>query len=129
MKHMLFSFVFLVPMMAGADAETRAAVEKVQQQMQSPSFHQNAAKESSEAAKVEAHVKSISGSAANEQEMYNLAAEVLGNMKDQSPEEMQKMLQEAQQNPEAFLKSWSPEQQRKLKEISERIPAAQKRNP
>ncbi len=129
MKSILFSLVLVLPGVVLADDETRKAVEQVQQQMQSPSFHQNAAKESKEAAAVEQHVKSVAGSAANEQEMYNLAAQVLGNMKDKSPEEMQKIIEQAQKNPEAFLNSWTPEQQKKLKEISERIPAAQKKNP
>ena len=130
MKQILFSFIFALSPFAWADQETRSAVEEVQKQMQSPTFHQNAAKESKEAAAVEQHVKTLSGSPENEQAMYNLAAEVLGNMKDKSPEEMQKILQEAQKNPEAFLNSWSPEQQKKLKDLSERIPAGQqKRTP
>ncbi len=129
MKKILLIIAFWSPVLALADAETRKAVQDVQEQMKNPQFHQNAAKESKEAAAVEKHVKEISGNPQNEQEMYNLAAQVLGNMKDMKPEEMQKMLEQAQKDPEAFMKSWTPEQQKKLKELSERIPAGQKRNP
>lgn len=125
-----FSFILILSFSAWADPDTRSAVEEVQKQMQSPSFHQNAAKESTEAADVEQHVKALAGSPENEQAMYSLAAEILGNMKDKSPEEMKKILEEARKNPEAFLKSWTPEQQKNLKNLSERIPAGQqKRNP
>jgi hypothetical protein len=119
----------VLPMTSFADQETQNAVSNVQEQMKKPDFHKNAAKESSEAKDVESHVKQISGNEANEQEMYNLAAEVLGNMKDMKPEDMQKMLEQAKKNPEAFMNSWTPEQKKKLKELSERIPAGQKRNP
>jgi histidyl-tRNA synthetase len=129
MKKIILFLGILVSGSLFADEETREAVSNVQKQMQAPSFHQNAAKDSKEAAAVEQHVKTLSGSPENEQEMYNLASEVLGNMKDKSPEEMQKLLQDAQKNPEAFLNSWSPEQQKKLKELSERIPAGRKQAP
>jgi hypothetical protein len=129
MKLFLITFCLAFSLTSFADQETRNAVSNVQEQMKKPEFHKNAAKESGEAAAVESHVKQISGGAANEQEMYNLAAEVLGNMKDMKPEDMQKMLEQAKKNPEAFMNSWTPEQKQKLKELSERIPAGQKRNP
>ena len=125
MKTRVFTLAFLVSLSAYADSETRKAVEEVQSQMQSSSFQENAAKESKEAAAVRKHVKELSGNSSNEQDLYKLAAEVLGNMKDNSPEEMQRILQEAQKNPAAFAESWTPEQKKRLKEISERIPAAQ----
>ncbi len=129
MKPILLFVALLMPATVWADAETQQAVKEVQEQMKSPSFHQNAAKQSKEAAAVEKQVKDVSGSPENEQAMYEFAAQILGNMKDNSPEEMRKMLMDAQQNPEAFANSWTPEQKQKLKELSERIPAGQKRNP
>ncbi len=112
-----------------ADEETRSAVRIVQEQMKSPSFHENAAKESQAARKVQTHVKELTGNPENEQDLYNLAAEVLGNMKDMKPEEMNKTLDEAQRNPASFAKDWTPEQKRKLKELSDRISATKQRNP
>ena len=88
-----------------------------------------AAKENKDAAAVAAMVKEVAGSPEMKQEIYHLAADVLGNMKDLPPEQMQKMLQDAQKNPEAFTQQWTPEQQKRLKELSERMPAGQKKNP
>lgn len=124
MKVWLCISFILLGSAAWADEETRAAVQEVQKQMHSPKFHQDAAKTSPEASQVQDQVKKLAGSAENEQEIYNLAAEVLGNMKDQNPDEMIKLLQEAQRNPEAFAKNWTPEQKKKLKELSDRLPAA-----
>jgi len=130
MKSILLLLLILIPDVSFADEETQAAVKTVQEQMKSPKFHKDAAKESKEAAAVEKQVKELAGSEANEQEIYNLAADVLGNMKDLTPEQMTQLLQEAQNDPQGFASKFSPEQRRKLKELAERIPAAQKkRNP
>lgn len=112
-----------------ADAENEAAVKEVQDQMKSPEFHKKAAKESPQAKEVEKYVKEISGSGKSEQEIYNLAAEVLGNLKGSDPEAMKQLLEQAGGNPENFANSWTPEQKKKLKEISARLPAATKDKP
>jgi len=129
MKTIVLFIDLIFPTFAFADAETRKAVKEVQDQMQSPEFHKNAAKESKAAADVEAHVKQLSGSPENEADMYKFAAQILGNMQDKTPQEMQEILQQAQKDPEAFANSWTPEQKQQLKELSERIPAGQKRTP
>lgn len=129
MKTLILSLLLVLPSVVFGDDETRAAVKAVQDQMKSPQFHKDAAKNSKDAAEVEKRVKELAGSEANEQEIYNLAADVLGNMQDMTPEQMTQLLKEAQNNPEAFANKFTPEQRRKLKELSERIPAGQKRNP
>lgn len=120
-------FTFLTP--AFADEETRSAVKAVQEQMKSPQFAEEAAKQSPEAAQVRKQIKQIAGSEQNEQEIYNLAADILGNFQNMSPEELQKALAEAKSNPEAFGSKLTPAQRQKLKEISEKLPAAQKKKP
>lgn len=129
MKILIFILVAFSFSYVQADEETRAAVQAVQEQMKSPQFHQEASKNSPEARQVEMQVKDLAGSSGNEQEIYNLAAEVLGNMKDKSPDEMKKMLQDSQGNPEAFANSWTPEQKRKLEELAKRLPASQQAKP
>ena len=108
------------------EEETNAAIVKVQEMMKDPSFHQKAAAESKSAASVQQQVKALSGNAAQEQEIYNLASDVLGQMKGKSIPEIEKALQEAQTNPEKFAQGWTPEQQAKLKDLANRLPAAQK---
>lgn len=120
----LLSFCFCL-----ADPEVVEAVHAVQKQMKSSDFQKVTPNDSKEAKLVKTRVSEISGSAANEQEIYELASEVLGNMKDNSPEEMLKILSEAQTNPAAFAERWTPEQKKKLKELAERLPASQKKKP
>ena len=129
MKWLLLFCFALVSRPVLADEETRAAVKEVQTQMRDPKFRDEKNNDSQEAKAVIKKIKEVAGSEANEQEIYNLAAEVLGNMQDLSPDQMTKLLQEAQSNPEAFANKMTPEQKRKLKEIAEKLPAAQKRNP
>lgn len=113
-----------------ADADSRQAVRNVQDQMRKPGFAREAAKDSPEAAKVTRQVQDFAGSSGNEDAIYSLAADVLGNMQDMTPDQMMQFLTEAQKDPGSFAKKLTPEQQKKLHEIAERVPAAQKsRNP
>lgn len=129
MKWLLLFCFALTSASVLADEETRAAVKEVQKQMRDPKFRDEKNYESKESKAVVKKVKDIAGSEANEQEIYNLAADVLGNMQDLTPEQMNQLLQEAQKNPEAFANRMTPEQKRKLKELAEKLPASQKRNP
>ncbi|MBK9322556.1 MAG: hypothetical protein IPM97_06320 [Bdellovibrionaceae bacterium] len=112
-----------------ADQETDAAISEVQGMMQSPDFAKKASKNSPEGTKAAEYVKQISGDAQNEQEMYKLAAEVLGNMKGLSLDQMKEVAEKAKVDPEAFAKTWTPEQLKKLKQLSERMPAANQKKP
>ena len=74
-------------------------------------------------------MKNLAGTPANEQEIYNLAADILGNSKGGTDQDMQKMLERAKANPEEFARSLTPEQRKKLEDIAKRIPAAHKVKP
>ena len=114
---------------AMADEETRAAVSSVQEEIQNPDFHEQAAKTNPDAREIAKQIKEMSGTPANEQEVYNLASDILGNMKDSPPEEMKTKLQDAQDHPEGFANTWTPAQKRKLEELAKRLPASQKQKP
>ncbi len=124
--------VFIASLFCGAYAlandanELTSAIEKTRKDLRSSQTRQNMTKESPEASKVADNVKSLSGSTANENEMYDLAADVLGNMKGLSQEQLMKVMQDAQKDPEGFLKTWSPEQRKKLESLAERLPASKK---
>lgn len=112
-----------------ADPETEQAIQEVQLQMKNANFGENAAKESAEARDVHNYVKGISGNPQQTQEIYDLAAEVLGNMKGLNPEQMQKLLEAAKNDPSQFADSWTPEQKEKLKKLSNRLPSANQKKP
>jgi len=72
---------------------------------------------------------SEAGSDENTDMVYGLAADVLGNMKDMTPEQMVKTLDDAQKNPQAFADSLTPAQKDKLKDLSSRMPATKTPGP
>ncbi|UYL07791.1 hypothetical protein B9G69_012120 [Bdellovibrio sp. SKB1291214] len=110
-------------------ADMASAIEKTQNDLKNANSRAEMIKGSSDADKAAAQVKSISGGGANEQDMYSLAADVMGNMKGMSQEQIMQTMQQAQKDPEAFLKTWSPEQRKKLEELSGRLPASKQKNP
>lgn len=113
-----------------ADVETDDAISEVQSQMQNAqAFKNSTANNSKEAASTQRMVEKLSGNPENEKDIYKLAADILGNMKGQSPEEMQKILEQAQKDPEGFASKFSPEQRKKLEEIAGRIPANSSKKP
>ncbi len=119
----LMSFSLALPQRSLASEEVKSAVHKVQAEMRKSDFHKSEATKTPAAKKTAEAVKALSGSEANEQEIYKLAADILGNMENMSPAEMEEHMKKAAKNPEEFAKNWTPEQKAKLKEISARIPA------
>lgn len=107
-----------------ADEDTRRGVAHTQELLRDPKFRAQNAKDSKPAAELGQHIKNLSKDPATEQEIYNLAAEVMGNMKDLTPEQMAKIVDQAQTSPTEFAESFTPEQKRKLHEIVERMPAS-----
>lgn len=118
-----FGLHILYALPSRADADTRSGVAQTQELLKDPEFRAKNAKESKPAAELDSHIKSMTKNPATEQQIYELAAEVMGNMKDLTPEQMAKVVDEAQKNPEAFANNFSASQKNKLHDISDRIPA------
>lgn len=106
--------------------QNRDAVKAVQKEMRDPNFANKAQDLSPEAKAVAERVKTLAGSPEQEAQIYSLAADILGNMQDMPPDQMEKLMSKAQNDPQGFVDSWTPEQKKKLKAISERLPANQK---
>lgn len=118
-------FCFAVP--AHADAEVQDAVKHVQGEMQQPGFAKASAEDSPQAKKTYEQVHALAGGSDKDTDaVYGLAADVLGNMKDMTPEQMQQFLEKAQKDPQGFADSLTPEQKAKLQGISQRLPSGDK---
>lgn len=101
------------------------AIQKVQNELRNSSTRSQMENQNQATKEVAGQVKTLSGnSKASEDEIYALAADVLGNFEGKSVQEIQQTLLKASANPDSFAKSWSPEQQAKLKALAERLPAA-----
>ena len=125
----LFVALTLIGSLALADEETRDAVAKAQADLRRPGFARESAKDSPAAAKVSAQVEALTGAGPNADAVYDLTADILGKMKDMTPEEMMKVVEQAQKDPAAFARNFTPEQKEKLHALSERIPAGQRKQP
>ncbi|MCC7460603.1 MAG: hypothetical protein IT286_04785 [Proteobacteria bacterium] len=117
----LFSIQFVFADSAKKNPDVEEALRLTQEMLKNPAVRQTQINQSPEGKAVDTKVKENAGSAENEQAIYELAASVFSSMSDQAggdPEKMQKILDEALKNPQGFASQWSPEQVKKLEEIS-----------
>jgi hypothetical protein len=80
------------------------------------------------AKKADDYAKSVAGSKENSQALYELSAEIFSRLEKQAngdPEKLQKLMIEAARNPAAFGETFTPEERKKLKEVSDRSPHQQ----
>lgn len=123
---MKYSCAFLVLFLCSAalaDGETDAAIDSVQKDLANPQARATMVNVSKDAQAQDKQVQSVGGSAANQDEIYKMSADILGNMKGMSVDDINKVLAQAQANPEAFAKTWTPEQLKKLQELAAKISA------
>jgi hypothetical protein len=69
-------------------------------------------------------LRDLAGSEQTSGEMYQLASDIFANISlkaNGDPDRMMQLLQEAQQNPEAFANSFTPEQRRQLSELARQV--------
>ena len=78
---------------------------------------------------IDQQVRALTGSPELTQELYNLAAQVLGELLQSSGGDMNKLfdtLSRAQSDPGAFAATLSPEMRNRLKDLSDRIAAGRR---
>src|SRR5690348_7596925 len=110
------------------DPGTAKALQQTQELLKDPAARAQAAQGDAQAAAVEKQVEQLGGTPQNTQAIYDLAADVLGNVaKDAQgdPDKMMQLLEKASKNPEAFGNQFTPEQKQKLRELSQKLPQAQ----
>ena len=126
----IFSFQFAVAgdQDTALDPSSTAALSQTQSLLNNPNQRQqNINKNGGDAKKADDFVKQLTGSAPVSNDIYALAAEVFGAVVQNchgDPVKMAAALQEFQKNPEAFAASWTPEQKKKLHDLSLRVPTS-----
>src|SRR5688500_13050200 len=106
------------------DAELMDAIAKTQELLRDPKARKEAAT-TKEAKSADDLLESIAGNPENAQLIYELAAEVFGDLaKDaqSDPDKMAAILEEAKRDPAAFAAKLSPERRAKIKALSKKIP-------
>ncbi len=128
----LFSFALIIHTQSAWSNEVESVnegIQQVQKELRDPKAVERTAQQSQGAKELVQKVRDMSGTEENETAIYDLAAEVMGNMKGKSLEEILKTIEQASKNPAGFADSFSPEQKQKLKAIAERMPSSKKAKP
>ncbi|MES2857023.1 MAG: hypothetical protein V4692_14235 [Bdellovibrionota bacterium] len=111
---------FGAPALAELDAGSSEALVETQTLLTSPEALKAETAKNPKAKQVDDNVKFLMGNEAQAAEVYKLAAEIFGTMVQKSngdPEQLQKLIMEAQKNPAAFGQSFTPEQKAQIKSL------------
>lgn len=114
------------------DDETtvQQALQQTQQVLRDARLRQEAVQKDPKARQADENARKVAGSEQNLNAMYDLSADVMETVNKESggdPVKMQKLLDEASKNPEAFVHRFTPEQKEKLKAIADKTIEAQKK--
>ncbi len=98
------------------------SLQKTQNVLQDQAQRDKAISESSDAKKVDEQVKKLAPDENTRAEFYELAADMLNNYKSEKDEEkMKKSIQQGMRNPAEYYKQLTPEQKKKVEELSYKI--------
>lgn len=127
-KLIAFILVALTPAISQAelDEHSQRALEQTQGMMRDRQQRQQAVQQGGKGAqRADQMVQRLTGGDPQKaDEIYGLAADVMGEitkMANGDPKKMMEILQRLQRNPEEFVKHWTPEQRQKLREIAQDI--------
>jgi len=109
--------LFLIHFAAYADLDQheQQGLQDTKKMLTSPQLRKEAIKNDKAAQEVDAKVEALAGSSKNKEEIYDIASQVMETITLEAkgdPEKMQKMLLEAQANPQAFYNKYFTEAQK-----------------
>lgn len=106
------------------DKNAQEALEQTMGMLRSSQKREEEIKKDPKAKAANAEVESLTGSAENTQKLYELSALIMENLTKQAggdPDKMVKILEQAQKDPAGFANSFTPEQQKLLKQLGKDI--------
>lgn len=110
---------------ADMGAAEQQGLQETQGLLRSKSQREEYFKKDAKAKEMGDKVQSLTGSGAEQEQVYDLAAQVMEKIAKESngdPAKMQKLLDEAQKNPQAFYdRYFSAEQKAKVREVANKI--------
>lgn len=121
----LVSLFLFSPSLYAWDKYDEEALQKTVELLKNQSEREKSIKGDSSAEKADAYTKSLfGGDSQSTNDVYGLASDVfqdLAKKADGDPEKMKALIEEFQRDPAAFAEMWSPEQKKRLKEISNKV--------
>ncbi len=118
--------VFLISNQSQAwDQYDEEALQKTIQLLKNKTERENSIKGDEEAGKADAYTKNLfGGDSKSTNAVYELAADVFADLAKQADgdaDKMKALIEQFQRDPAAFADKWSPEQKKRLKEISTKV--------
>lgn len=113
------------------DAASDEALAKTQALLRDPNQRAQATGATQQAQFVDKQAQSIAGSPENANAIYDLSADIMESLvmkTNGDPAKMKELLDQAKNDPKAFAEKLTPEQQKKLLEISRKIPLGSSKN-
>lgn len=110
---------------AELDAASDEALARTQAMLRDPSQRDKATAATKQAQFVDQQTQSLAGTPENKNAIYDLSADIMESLVQKTngdPEKMKALLDQAKNDPKAFADKLTPEQQKKLQEISRKIP-------
>ncbi len=101
-------------------------LQQTQNTLIDPVQRQKAIGSSPSAQSADSSVQQLTASPAQTQKVYELASKVMGDLVQHTkgdPKQMESVLENAKNNPEAFANTFTPEEKKMLNDISQNIPA------
>lgn len=130
---LMFSISAVAQNAQGLSNEQQDALRKTQELLRDKNQRQRALEVDPKAKAQDASIDKSFGGDQNKQRAYEISADVFGSMVQETggdDAKIQKMLQDAQANPEAFYNNMTPEQRQQIRELANQIsPQPQMKQP
>jgi hypothetical protein len=110
---------------AGMDPASSEALVRTQAMLRDPQQRAKATSETPQAQFVDKQTQSLAGTPENANAIYDLSADIMESLAlktNGDPAKMKEILDQAKNDPKAFAEKLTPEQRKKLQEISQKIP-------
>jgi hypothetical protein len=119
--------LFLLPGYAFSEpsqAETESAMQEAMFLLNNPDAREAYIRNNPNTRQADKSLRGLAGSEQTTEEMYQLASDIFAQITlkaNGDPDKMMLLLQKAQSNPEAFAKSFTPEQKQKLSDLARQV--------
>jgi hypothetical protein len=120
----ILAFLFLASTAYALDPASQEAKDKTSELLRDPKQREQAVKENGKTKAADAQMKHVMGNEQNTQKAYEISADIMDKMVEQTggdSSKMQEILEQAQKDPEGFYNKLTPEQKKQIEELAGKV--------